>query len=180
MHSYDLESGDEIWTLRHPSYNAGIRPLWLQDEGLVLINTGGRGSHFIAVKLDDSTQGDITKSHVAWDLKSSNPRFSMPIYSDGLVFQTNDLGVVACFDATSGKDIWKGRLRGNYRGSPILAGEHLYFFNEEGIGTILKAGRTFEEVASNQIPEMGTTACPAVSDGAIFVRGKTHLYKIKQ
>ena len=180
MHSYDLATGKEIWTLRHTSYNAGIRPLWLAQEGLALINTGSRGAQLAAVKLDASTKGDITESHVAWDVKKGNPRFAKPIYNDGLVFQINDLGVVSCIDATDGTEVWKGRATGNYRGSPILAGEHLYFFSEEGLGTILKAGRQFEEVASNAVPALGTTACPAVSNGALFVRSKTHLYKIKQ
>ena len=52
-------------------------------------------------------------------------------------------------------------------------------FSEDGRGTVLKAGREFREVAVNKVPGMGTTACPAVSNGAIFVRGATHLYKIQ-
>lgn len=180
MHSYDLASGKELWTLRHSSFNAGIRPLWLRKEGLTLINTGSRGAQLVAVKLDQSTKGDITDSHVTWQVKNGNPRFSKPIYNDGLVFQINDMGIVSCIDANDGSEIWKDRVAGKYRGSPILAGEHLYFFSEEGLGTILKTGRTFDEIASNQVPGLGTTACPAVSNGAIFVRGKTHLYKIQQ
>lgn len=180
MHSYDLDSGRELWTLRHQSFNAGIRPLWLPDEGLTLINTGSRRAELIAVRLDETTQGDITDSHVAWSVKNGNPRFAKPIYDRGLVFQINDLGVVTCLDASSGKEIWKDRLTGNYRSSPILAGDHLYFFSEEGLGTVLKAAREFEEIANNRVKPLGTTACPAVAHGAIFIRGKTHLYKIQQ
>ncbi|MEZ6075843.1 MAG: PQQ-binding-like beta-propeller repeat protein [Pirellulaceae bacterium] len=102
----------------------------------------------------------------------------MPIYSDGLIFQISDLGVVVCIDATDGKELWKGRAPGNYLASPILAGEHLYFFSEDGLGTILRAGREFEKVSSNKVEALGTTACPAVAGGAFYVRGKTHLYKI--
>lgn len=180
MQSYDVASGKELWTLRHSSYNAGIRPLWLPKEGLALINTGSRGAHLVAVKLDGSTQGDITESHVVWELEKGNPRFSMPIYHDGLVFQINDLGVVVCVDATNGKEMWKARAPGNYRSSPVIAGNRIYFFSEEGLATILEAGPEYSKVASNEVTELGTTACPAISDGAIFIRGKTHLYKIKR
>lgn len=179
MQSYDLETGRELWKVRHASYNAGIRPLWLPKEGLALINTGSRGAQLIAVKVDPSTQGDVTDTHVAWTIDSGNPRFAKPIYLNGLIFQISDLGVVACIDASNGEEIRKGRLTGNYRSSPILAGEHLYFFSEEGLGTILKADESIEQVASNLAPALGTTACPAASHGALFVRGKTHLYKIK-
>ena len=180
MQSYDLETGKELWQLRHGSYNAGIRPLWLEKEGLVLINTGSRGAHFVAVKLGPDTKGDITDTHVAWDRSKGNPRFAKPVYHDGLIYQTTDLGVAYCIDAATGQEIWKGRVSGDYRSSPILAGEHLYFFSEEGRGTVLKTGRTLQEVAVSEVPEMGTTACPAVSNGALFVRGKTHLFKIKK
>lgn len=178
MQSYDAATGKELWTLRHSSYNAGIRPLWLPEQGLALINTGSRGAQLVAVKLDATTRGDITDSHVAWSYDKGNPRFSMPIYSDGLIFQINDMGVVVCIEAATGKELWKGRAPGNYRASPILAGDHLYFFSEDGLGTVLRAGREFEKVASNKVEALGTTACPAVSGGAIYVRGKTHLYKI--
>ena len=180
MHSYDLLTGRELWTVRHKSYNAAIRPLWLPEEGLAVINTGSRGAHLVAVKLDGTTAGDVTESHVVWNRTKGNPRFAKPIYRDGLIFQITDIGVASCIDAASGEELWKDRVPGDYRSSPILAGDHLYFFSEDGRGTVLKAGRTFEEVAVNEVPGMGTTACPAVSKGAIFVRGQTHLYKIQE
>ncbi len=178
MQSYDLQTGGELWSLRHGSFNAAIRPLWLPKEGVAVINTGSRGAHLVAVKLDASTRGDITDSHVVWDRAKGNPRFAKPIYHRGLLFQITGTGVAFCIDAATGEEIWKGRVPGDYRSSPILAGEHLYFFSEQGRGTLLNASRTFEEIAVNTVPGMGTTACPAVSRGAIFVRGKTHLYKI--
>ncbi len=180
MHSYDLLTGRELWTVRHKSYNAAIRPLWLPEEGLAVINTGSRRAHLVAVKLDGTTTGDVTESHVVWNRTKGNPRFAKPIYRDGLIFQITDIGVASCIDAASGEELWKDRVPGDYRSSPILAGDHLYFFSEDGRGTVLKAGRTFEEVAVNEVPGMGTTACPAVSKGAIFVRGQTHLYKIRE
>jgi len=180
MHSYDLLTGRELWTLRHKNYNAAIRPLWLPQEGLALINTGSRAAHLFAVKVDHATTGDITESCVAWDRAKGNPRFAKPIYRDGLIFQITDTGVACCIDAVSGEELWKDRVPGNYRSSPILADDHLYFFSEQGRGTVLKAGPSFDEIAVNQVPDMGTTACPAVSKGAIFVRGKTHLYKIER
>jgi outer membrane protein assembly factor BamB len=180
MHSYDLLTGRELWTLRHKEYNAAIRPLWLPEEGLALINTGSRAAHFLAVKLDASTTGDITETHVVWNRERGNPRFAKPIYWKGLIFQITDLGAASCIDAVSGEEIWKDRVPGDYRSSPFLAGDHLYFFSEDGRGTVVRAGRTFQEIAVNEVPGMGTTACPAVSQGAIFVRGKTQLYKIRE
>jgi len=178
MQSYDIRTGKELWTVRHKNYNAGIRPIWLEQEGFAVINTGSRQAHVMAVKLDKTTTGDVTDSHIAWDRDKGNPRFAMPLYHDGLIYLITDTGVAACIDAKNGKELWKERVKGNYRSSPMIANGHIYFFSEEGRGTVLKLGRAFEEVAVNQVEAMGTTACPAVSKGAIFVRGKTHLFKI--
>ncbi|TWT86358.1 outer membrane protein assembly factor BamB family protein [Neorhodopirellula pilleata] len=178
MQSYEVETGREIWTLRHNSYNAGIRPLWLTDLKLVVINTGSRGAQHVAVKLDETTRGDITDSHVVWVREHGNPRFAMPIEQDGLIFQVTDNGVLSCVDAANGDEIRKLRLSGDYRASPILAGENLYFFNESGLGSVVQGNRDCETLAVNDVPEMATTACPAVSGGALFVRGKEFLFKI--
>ncbi|SMP78792.1 Outer membrane protein assembly factor BamB, contains PQQ-like beta-propeller repeat [Neorhodopirellula lusitana] len=179
MQSYDLETGDELWTLRHKSYNAGIRPLWIPEEKLAIINTGSRGAQLLAVRLDASTKGDVTDSHVEWVRERGNPRFAKPIQHDGLIFQVTDNGVVSCIELETGDELWKKRISGDYLASPILAGDRLYFFNQSGLGTVVKAQRDPEVIAVNDVPGMATTACPAVSSGAIFVRGKEHLYKIQ-
>ncbi|TWU15370.1 PQQ-binding-like beta-propeller repeat protein [Allorhodopirellula heiligendammensis] len=179
MQSYDLETGQELWTLRHDSYNAGIRPLWLPEKKLVIINTGSRGAQLVAVRMDESTQGDITDSHVVWVRERGNPRFALPIEHDGLIYQVTDNGVLACIDVDTGEELWKERLSGDYLASPILAGDHLYFFNQSGLGSIVNAQREPDIIAVNDVPEMSTTACPAVSHGAIFVRGKEFLFKIQ-
>jgi outer membrane protein assembly factor BamB len=178
MQSYEIETGREIWTLRHNSYNAGIRPLWIPELELVVVNTGSRGAQHVAVKLDETTQGDITDSHVVWVREHGNPRFAKPIEHAGLIFQVTDNGVLSCVDAANGDEVHKHRLSGDYRASPILAGELLYFLNENGLGSVVKANRECETLAVNDVPEMATTACPAVSGGALFVRGKEFLFKI--
>jgi len=178
MQSYDIKTGKELWTVRHKNYNAGIRPIWLEKEGFAVINTGSRGAHVMAVKLDKTTKGDVTDSHIAWDRDKGNPRFAMPLYHAGHIYLITDNGVAACIDAATGEEQWKERVKGSYRASPMIANGYIYFFSEEGRGSVIKLAPEFEEVAVNEVEKMGTTSCPAVSKGAIFVRGKTHLYKI--
>ncbi|TWT74375.1 PQQ-binding-like beta-propeller repeat protein [Allorhodopirellula solitaria] len=179
MQSYDLETGKELWTFRHDSYNAGIRPLWIPEKNIVIINTGSRGAELVAIRLDESTQGDVTDTHVVWVRERGNPRFAMPVEHDGLIFQVTDNGVLVCIDADTGDELWKERISGDYLASPIRADDHLYFFNQSGLGTVVKAQREPEILATNDVPEMATSACPAASDGAIFVRGKKYLFKIQ-
>jgi len=59
----------------------------------------------------------------------------------------------------------------------VVAEGRIYFQNESGIGYVIKAGRTYELLAINELGEP-TLASPAVSDNALFIRSEKHLWKI--
>ena len=84
---------------------------------------------------------------------------------------------VHCLDARTGKVHWQRRLPGGYSASPVYGAGHLYFQSEDGVGTVLEAGKTFRQVSRNEIGER-TLASYAVADGAIFLRGARRLYRI--
>ena len=88
-----------------------------------------------------------------------------------------DTGVVACVDAESGDEVWKGRLGGTHVASPITANGLIYFFSEEGDVTVIRAADKFEVVAKNKLKE-GTRASLAAADGKLYLRSFTHLYCI--
>ncbi len=61
----------------------------------------------------------------------------------------------------------------------MLAEGRLYFFNENGHGTVIEAGRTFKVLAANKL-DGGFMSSPAVAGRALFVRSKTHLYRLEK
>jgi outer membrane protein assembly factor BamB len=87
--------------------------------------------------------------------------------------------VATCAEAATGKVLWNERLEGDYSASLIGAEGRVYFINEAGLCTVVKAAPTFEVVAKNDLGER-TLASPAVADGALFIRTKEHLYRIGQ
>ena len=91
-----------------------------------------------------------------------------------------DGGVVTCLEAKTGKEIWRERLpgTGNHSSSPVWAEGRLYFFNENGHGIVVDAGRQFKVLAENKL-EGGFMATPAVAGKALYLRSKTHLYRIE-
>ena len=131
----------------------------------------------MAVKLNDSTRGDVTDSHVTWNREKRNSRLCFPALHEGQIYSLTDNGVLTSITAKTGKELWSGRVGGNFVASPLVANGLIYMFDEEGRGTVAKAGPEFEIVAQNQLTE-GGKASPAVADGAIFVRTKKHLYKV--
>jgi outer membrane protein assembly factor BamB len=90
----------------------------------------------------------------------------------------SDDGVVTCLETGTGKQVWRSRIGGTFAASPIYADGRLYFFSQQGKATVLKPGRSFEQLAVNSL-DNGFMASPAVSGRALFLRTKTDLYRIE-
>jgi outer membrane protein assembly factor BamB len=61
----------------------------------------------------------------------------------------------------------------------VAADGRLYFPNQEGLIVVVKAGPKYEELAVNDMEEE-TMSTPAISDGALFVRTRGHLYALAE
>src|SRR5262249_37497520 len=88
-------------------------------------------------------------------------------------------GIVTCFEAKTGKEVYKERLggKGGYTASPVAADGKLYFTSEESGVRVVKAGAKFELIAVNPMGG-GCMATPAIAGGMIFVRTQHHLLGI--
>lgn len=118
------------------------------------------------------------KPVLAWDTPNG-PDVPTPVTDGKLLYMINDKGIVYCFDAQTGKEVYGGqRIRpAAYSSSPVLADGRIYMTNEEGTTVVLKTGRVFGVLAENALDDY-TLSSPAVSDGQIFLRTKGWLYCI--
>ena len=91
----------------------------------------------------------------------------------------SDAGIATCIDAHTGKGIWQKRLDGDFSASPISAEGRIYFCNQDGQTFVVAAKPEYELLATNQLDD-GCMASPAVYDKAIYLRTKTHLYRIEE
>jgi outer membrane protein assembly factor BamB len=107
------------------------------------------------------------------------PKQPSPLLIHDLLYTVNDMGVAICLEAESGQVVWKERLGGNYSSSPIHADGRIYCFNRDGRTTVIRPGRSFKILAVNDLDEE-LMASPAVADKAIFLRTRTHLYRIEK
>ena len=102
------------------------------------------------------------------------------ILAAGLIYMVSDVGgVVTCLDAESGTVVWRQRLGGNYAASLLWAEDRIYFFSEEGKTTVIRPGRSYQELAENYLDD-GFMASPAVAGSSLFLRTKSYLYRIGQ
>ena len=172
---YDPLTGKELWTLHHTGYNAAIRPL--SQGGIAYINSG---KELIALKVDATTQGDVT-SRSLWIRDRNNASFSSAVLVNDHIIQANAACVGYCVDLKDGKHTWSERLftgAGKMFASAIATKERVYFFSENGEGTVLATDPAkFTVLARNKL-DSGMTSSPVAADGALYLRTKTDLYKI--
>lgn len=128
-------------------------------------------------------QGDVTKTHLLWNLDTKAPsNIASPLVVDGRLFVVKKGGISACFDAKTGDTIWeKKRIRnlGKYYASPIAGDGKIYVTGENGYIVVLKQGPDVEVLAKN---DMGGSiiATPAIADGRLYVRTLTKLYCLSE
>mgnify|MGYP001573503285 CR=1 FL=1 len=175
-YGYDPRTGKELWRVQFNSWSAAPMPLYDPVSGLAFIITGLSNTELLAVRLDG--QGDVTDTHVAWKCKTAVAKTASPILVDGLIYMVSDDGIASCLEAATGNLVWQERLGGKYAASPILADGRIYFFNQSGRTVVLKPGRTYDVVATNNL-ESGFMASPAASGKAFFLRTRTHLNRIE-
>ncbi len=173
--AFDPDSGKELWRVRSGGMNAATRPLF--GHGLIYATSAAGGWQLFAVRPEGD--GDISDSHVEWKFAKSVPTRSSPVLIDDLLFMVNDGGVFSCVEAKTGKAVWQKRREGAYSASPLFADGRIYFCSEEGECPVLAPEREYKELAVNKL-DGSFMASPAVSGHALFLRTKTHLYRVEQ
>jgi len=172
--AYDPATGKEIWRVRYDGYSVIPRPVY--GHGLVFICTGYNTPSLLAIRPDGS--GDVTATHVAWTAKRGVPHTASVLLVGDALYMVADNGTASCLDARTGKVYWQERLGGNYSASPIDADGKIYFQSEDGVGTIVEAGRECKKLARNALGER-TLASYAAVDGALFLRTEKNLYRFE-
>jgi outer membrane protein assembly factor BamB len=174
--AYDPLSGRELWRVQYPGgYSTASRPVMV--GGLVLVNSGFERPKVMAVRPDG--KGDVTATHVAWSLDRGVANKPSPAVVDGLVYFLHDSGTLACRDGKTGQAVWQDRLAGSFSASPIAGAGRIYFFDDRGQTTVIAPGSSEMKVLATNKLDAGCMASPAVSGNAMFVRTKTHLYRIE-
>ena len=129
----------------------------------------------VAVRLGG--QGEVSHSHVGWQLTRGLPEVPSPLYYRGRLYLVTERAFVACHDAASGKQLYRERLgaRGTCYASPVAGDGKVYVGTDAGLLVVLAAGDRFQVLARNDLQEP-ILATPALVDGKIYVRTAGHLY----
>jgi outer membrane protein assembly factor BamB len=174
---HDLANGKELW--RIGGFNPTNNPFNRTIASSIVIGgnvftTSTRGRPFIGFRAGGS--GDVTGKNELW---TNNLGADVPTpTTDGkYIYVLNDIGIINCIDAMTGKVVYEGQRieRGTYSSSPLLADGKLYCTNEEGTTTVVKAGPQFEILGVNKL-DSHTLASPVAVGNQIFIRTAEYLY----
>ena len=172
--SYNPDNGSKYWFVSGPSEDFTSSPVYNEKSGLVLVSSAWPVRILVAVRPDG--QGDVTKSHVAWQTRKGAYYVPSPVCTDDYLFSTMTTGELHCIEVATGKIVWIQKNGAQYS-SPVLANGLIYLPNDEGIITVIRPGAKFESVSRNPMGE-GMYASPAISGGKIYIRGFRHLFCI--
>lgn len=173
--AYDPLDGRELWRVRYgEGYSVVPRPVFA--DGLLFLASGFDRPSLLAID-PKGANGDATDKHIAWTTAKGAPLTpSMLVVTDEL-YVVSDNGVASCLDARTGNVHWSKRLGGDFSASPVFAEGRIYFQSEAGVTYVVKADKTYELLATNDIGER-TLASPALDDKSIFLRSESNLWRI--
>jgi outer membrane protein assembly factor BamB len=172
---YDPRTGKELWKIRYNGWSVTPRPI--HGHGLVYFINDYERPELWAIR--PGGEGDVTEGSVAWKIRQGMPSQPSFLLVGELLFLVNNDGVAACVEARSGEIVWKERIGGNFSASPIAADGRVYLFSRDATTTVLAPDRKYRLLATNNL-EGELMASPAVAGKAIYLRTRTHLYRIEE
>jgi outer membrane protein assembly factor BamB len=173
---YDFATGKEVWKLKGGGDIPVPTPVIA--HGLIFItNAHGMMAPVYAVKAtatgDISLEGDKTANdHIAWSYRRNGGYMQTPLVYGEYLYVCRDNGVLACYEAKTGKQLYQERMgtgRTGFTASSVAADGKLYFTSEEGDIFVVKAGPAFQLLSQNPMDEV-CMATPAISEGVLFFR----------
>ncbi len=172
LQSFDPASGKRIWWCRtggeaaSPAYGAGI-----------LYADSGRGGPGVAV--DPTGQGDVFKTHVKWNIDQVPEAIGSPIIVGDYVYRLHTPGVLKCWKAATGEQVYAERLQGitSTWASPVADAAGNLFFASAGKSYVIRSGPEFKVLAMNDLND-ANHASPAISAGRLYLVGAKQIYCI--
>jgi len=172
---FDPDTGSSLW-----SCATGIG--WYMVPSLVNSNDvvyciGGRTGGSLAVRAGG--RDDVTQSRRLWTLNKGSNVPSPILHNGHLYWLHENLGIVYCAEAATGKVVYEERIEGagQFYASPVLADDKLYCISRRGAVFILAAKPQFEQLARNELSDRSSfDASPTVEGNRLLIRSDKFLY----
>jgi outer membrane protein assembly factor BamB len=173
MQGIDPDTGEVLWSCRAPSGQSS--PVF--GGGLIYTDAGRGGKDGAAI--DPSGKGDVSKTHVKWQIKVTAPAGSSGIVVGRYLYRACNNDMLRCWEMATGELVYEERLpKISPSTSPIATADGRIYFASSARSYVIKADPKFELLASNDLGERDPFATPAVSNGRLFIKGRNYLWCI--
>lgn len=158
--SLDPLTGKEFWEIDGATTECVTTTI---TNGELIYTSGGYPTNHIAAVRADGSGETVWKNGVRVYVPSM-------LIREGFLYGVTDAGVAMCWEAATGKEIWKGRLGGTFSSSPVLVGNRIYVTNEDAETFVFAAhSQGFNLIAQNQLGDI-CFATPAICGNQILMR----------
>ncbi|MGH7135991.1 MAG: PQQ-binding-like beta-propeller repeat protein, partial [Pirellulales bacterium] len=147
--SYDPHDGSRHWIIDGPTEQFVASMVY--NGNLLFLTAGFPDHHILAIKPDG--EGNVTDTHIVWRTTENCSYVPSPIVVGDYFLVVSDEGIGSCYNAASGKRLWKQRMGPHFSASLVGAGGLVYFVSDEGVTTIVKPGESYQEIAKNPLGE---------------------------
>jgi outer membrane protein assembly factor BamB len=179
--AYDPRTGKEIWHCeRHKGDGQALfgEPIPIFDREKLVIQSGRPGP-MLAIKLGGT--GDVTKSHVLWDVsrKGSRDVGSSVLWKD-VIYAGDNKGFLSANDVKTGATLFRERAGSrSFSASAVVVQDRILFLMEDGVTFVLEPSRQYKLERKNAVSD-GTDfrASPVIVDGRLYLRSQANLYCI--
>jgi outer membrane protein assembly factor BamB len=166
---YDTVTGEIVWGFPAKGGGDYVASIVADRERLYLANPDG----VVAIARDANSP---TAGRQLWRAKT-NANCSTPVSNGERLFTVSDLGVVTAVDATTGAVAWRKRLGGEFRASPVIAGDRLYVGDLAGR---LHVASTNDSTPRFETHEIGSPIFASIApvNSSLLLRTENALYRI--
>jgi outer membrane protein assembly factor BamB len=187
IRSYGLD-GTLLWELGGMS--SITIPTPFAAHGLLYVTSGYVGDQrrpFFAIR--PGASGDISlgedqteNESIAWCQKQAGPYNPSPILYGDNIYVLYDMGLIACYDAKTGEEVYGKRRIGMgaraFTSSPWAYDGKIFFLNEDGDTFVIQAGPEYKLLGKNSLGEL-CMATPAILSDGLVIRTESHLLRVK-
>ena len=145
----------------------------VSNSELIFVTAGFPEHHILA--MHPTGTGKLDESQVVWRTTKNCSYVPSPISEGDYFLVLSDAGIASCFRAANGELQWQHRVGGHAHASLVSAEGLVFFTTDDGVTTVVKPGRVYEELARNELGE-ACYSSPAISEGYVFLRGEKHLF----
>lgn len=177
VYGYEPITGKEIWRYDFlGGYSNAAVPVKWKDR--LIVNTGFDRAKLLCIPLGKT--GVIPESELIWRNDRNISPVPSPVAIKGFLYNGNSNGIASCIDIETGNATWTKRFGGGFWASMLCTNDRVYFFDDAGTTTVIKPDPEKCEIIAENTLDSGCMGTPAVCGKTLYLRTKTHLYRIEE